>query len=194
MIKIFQYNNVSGKVELAKDEILLIKEFSDLMTDERNICDEDKTGTYKLRAFREFAYIYLAIDWQSPYYDYLNQERHQMALEDSKLTQEEFDDPTFRAACRKYRDLQNQTRSIRLLQAAQDTVDKFIDYFHNIDVEERDLQTGKPIWKVETIMKEIANMSKVHDELKTLEGMVKKEISETSTLRGGYEDGYTPNF
>lgn len=194
MIKIFQYNNVLGQVELAKDEILLIDEFNELMKDERNICDEDKTGKLRLRAFREFTYIYLAIDWLSPYADYLNQERHQLALKDAHMTDEEFNNPEFRAACRKYKELQEQTRSIRLLHAAQDTVDKFIDYFHNIDVEERDLQTGKPIWKVETIMKEIASLSKVQDELKTLEGMVKKEIAEQSSLRGGYEDGYIPNF
>ena len=32
------------------------------------------------------------------------------------------------------------------------------------------------------------------DELTTLESMVKKEMAESSTLRGGYQDGYTPNF
>jgi hypothetical protein len=40
------------------------------MNDERNICEEDKEGKYKLRAFREFTYIYLALDWQSPYADF----------------------------------------------------------------------------------------------------------------------------
>lgn len=194
MIKIFQYNDRIGKVELATPEILLVSEFSELMKDERNICDEDKTGKLKLRAFREFTYMYLAIDWQSPYADYVAQEKHQMSLQDAGMTEEEFNNPEFRAACRKYKSIQEQTRSIRLLQAAQDTVDKFIDYFHNINPEERDEMTGKPIFKVKDIMAEISSLSKVQDELKTLEGMVKKEIAEASSLRGGYEDGYTPNF
>jgi hypothetical protein len=56
-----------------------------------------------------------------------------------------------------------------MLHAAQLTVDKFIDYFTNIDPEERDAQTGKPIYKVKDIMTEISNLSKVHEELKTLE-------------------------
>jgi hypothetical protein len=34
------------------------------------------------------------------------------------MTNDEFNDPEFRAACRKFRDIQNQTRSIRLLKAA----------------------------------------------------------------------------
>jgi hypothetical protein len=43
-------------------------------------------------------------------------------------------------------------------------------------------------------MAEIASLSKVQDELVTLEGQVKKEIAETSSIRGGAVDGFTPNF
>ena len=68
-----------------------------------------------------------------------------------------------------------------------------MDYFHNIDPEERDPLTGKPIFKVKDIMAEISSLSKVQQELQTLESMVKKEISESSQLRGGYQDGYTPS-
>ena len=56
MIKIFQYNNGNGNVELNTPEIILISEFKQLMNNERNICEEDKEGKYKLRAFREFTY------------------------------------------------------------------------------------------------------------------------------------------
>ena len=147
MIKVFQYDNVTGKVELNTPEILLIREFAALMDIKRNKCKEDPEGKYKLRAFREFTYIYLAIDWMSPYRDYYEQDRHQEALRDANITEEEFNNPEFRAACRKYRALQDETRSIKLLKAAQNVIDKFVDYFNNIDVEERDEQTGKPIYK-----------------------------------------------
>lgn len=192
MVKIFQYNNANGTVELNLPEIILVKEFSALMKDERNITKEDKTGRFKSRAFREFTYIYLCLDWRSPYSDYPEQDKHQLALEDASLTEEEFNDPDFRAACRKFKEIQNQTRSIRLLRAAQETVDKFMDYFHNIDPEERDPVTGKPIFKVKDIMAEISSLSKVQEELNTLEQMVKKEIAETTNLRGGFEDGFLP--
>jgi hypothetical protein len=52
------------------------------------------------------------------YADYPEQERHQEAIKDSGLTEDEFNDPTFRAACRKYRALQEETRSIKMLKAA----------------------------------------------------------------------------
>jgi len=75
------------------------------MDNKRNICKEDKTGKLKHRAFREFQYIWLAIDWNSIYKDYLEQDKHEEALKDSKLTEDEFNDPAFREACRKYRSI-----------------------------------------------------------------------------------------
>ena len=190
---IFQYDNVRNKVELNLSEILLVKEFAELMKCERNICKEDPKGSYGLKAFKEFTYIWLALDWKSPYSDYSEQERHREALNDSGITEEEFNNPEFRAACRKYRALQESNRSIKLLKAAQNTVDKFIDYFNNVDPEERDPLTGKPVFKVKDLIAEITNLSKVNDELNTLENMVKKELQEVSMIRGGAIEGFIPD-
>lgn len=189
----FQYNNTINKLELNVPEILLVREFSELLKPERNKCKEDSSGLMGLRAFREFTYIWLAIDWKSPYSDYYEQDRHKEALQDSKITEEEFNNSEFRAACRKYRQLQEENRSIKLLHAAQNTTDKFIDYFNNVDPEERDPQTGKPIFKVKDLIAEVSNLSKVHDELKVLEGMVKADLSQTTNIRGGAIEGYEPD-
>ena len=191
---IFQYDNMRNRVELNMPEILLVKEFAELIKCERNICKEDPKGTQGLRAFREFTYIWLALDWKSPYSDFSEQERHKEALNDSGLTEEEFNNPEFRAACRKYRKLQESCRSIKMLQAAQNTVDNFIDYFNTIvDLSERDVN-GKPIFKTKDIIAEISSLSKVHEELKILESQVKKELMETSNIRAGAVEGFTPNI
>lgn len=190
---IFQYDNATNRIELNMPEILLVREFNELMKNERNICKEDSTGQYGLRAFREFTYIWLAIDWRSPYSDYFEQERHQEALKDAQLTEEEWNNPEFRAACRKYRAIQEENRSIKMLKAAQNTTDKFIDYFNNVDPEERDPQTGKPVFKVKDLIAEISNLSKVHEELKTLEQMVKQDMTQTTTVRGGAIEGFEPD-
>ena len=191
---IFLYNNLNNRIELNIPEILLVREFAELVKPERNVCKEDKTGTKCLRAFREFTYIWLAINWKSPYSDYAEQERHQEALKDAKMTDEEFNNPEFRAACRKYRELQESNRAIRMLHAAESTVDSFIDYFENVvDLAERDIN-GKPVFKTKDIIAEISSLSKVYDELKTLEGQVKKEMMETTNIRGGATDGFLPNF
>lgn len=192
MLHIFQYDNAKDRVILNKPEILLIREFKELMDDERNICDEDPKGSKHLLAYKEFTYIWLALDWQSFYSDYSEQERHQAALQDSQLTKEQFNDPKFRAACRRYRDIQESIISIKLLKSSQEMVNKFIDYFHSLDPQERDPQTGKPIWKVKDIQAELTNLPKVIDQLKQVEGYVKKEMQEQSQLRGGAVDGFTP--
>ena len=191
---IFQYDNMHNRVELNMPEILLVKGFAELVKCERNICKEDPKGIKGLRAFREFTYIWLALDWKSPYSDYPEQERHKEALNDSGITEEEFNNPEFRAACRKYRQLQESNRSIKMLQAAQNTVDNFIDYFNTVvDLSERDAN-GKPVFKTKDIIAEISSLSKVHEELKILEGQVKKEMMEKSSIRGGATDGFLPNF
>lgn len=190
---IFQYDNVNNRLELNVPEILLVREFAELMKHERNICKEDPKGQYGLRAFREFTYIFLAISWKSPYNDFYEQERHQEAISDSHLTEEEFNDPKFREACRKYKQLQDENRSMKLLKAAQNTVDKFIDYFNNVDPEERDPQTGKPIFKVKDLISEISNLSKVHEELKVLESMVKQDLTQVTNIRGGAIEGFEPD-
>lgn len=194
MQKIFQYDNVTSRVELNVPEILLVREFAALMNNERNKSKTDPKGEYKERAFREFTYIQLALAWDSVYADYPEQERHQEALKDSLITEEEFNNHEFRAACRKYKEIQEQTRSIKMLKAAQNTVDNFIDYFNTVvDLNERDIN-GKPIFKTKDVIQEISNLHKVHEELQILEANVKKEIAETSSIRGGAVVGFEPNF
>lgn len=190
---IFQYDDSVNRVELNMPEILLVKEFAELVKYDRNICKEDPKGLKCLKAFREFTYIWLALDWKSPYADFPEQERHQEALTDSQLTEEEFNDPVFRAACRKYRAIQESNRSIKMLQAAQNTVDNFIDYFNTIvDLSERDAN-GKPVFKTKDIIQEVSSLSKVHEELKALENEVKRDLSEESNIRGGAVNGYRPD-
>ena len=192
MNNFFSYDSTSGELIIEDPNILLVKEFDDLMELKRNKCPEDKTGKQHLRAFREFKYIYLAIHWQSPYRDFSERDRHESALKDAEMTEEEFNDPLFRAACRKFKELQESHRSIRLLQAAQRMADKFIDYFDFVDPTEIDDATGKPIYDVTKLQTQIANLHKVHEELLILEDQVKKEISEKSSIKGDAEDGYLP--
>lgn len=189
---IFQYDSSVNRLELNIPEILLVREFAELLNPDRNKCKDDPKGIYGLRAFREFAYIWLAIDWKSVYADYTEQERHQEALRDSRITEEEFNNPEFRAACRKYREIQESNRSIKLLKAAQTAVDEFIDYFNNLDLLERDPTTGKYLNKTKDVMTEMSNISKVLEELQTLEGLVKKDITENTNMRGNVREDFDP--
>ena len=126
----------------------------------------------------------------SPYSDYSEQDRHESCLKDANLTEEEWNDPLFRAACRKYRELQNSSRILRLIKAAQDTVDKITDYFDVIiDLNERD-PNNKPVFKVKDVMAELKSVSDVVEQLKTLEILYKKEQEvESNGLMGDVQLG-----
>lgn len=183
-MNVFNFNSLTKTLEINEPELLLVKEFADLIK-------RDKSKT-KDRVTRELSYIYLAIDWKSPYNQYSEHERHDEAIADSGLTEKEFDDPVFREACRKYRRLQDSNKSIKLLEAAKRAADQFIDYFETIvDLNERDAN-GKPIFTAEKVMKEMATLHKVHEELVTLEDQVKKELTEQSVTRAGVDEGFDP--
>lgn len=184
-MNVFTFDANVNRINVDVSEILLVKEF-------KTLWDRD-TSKMKDRVHREFTYIWLALDWKSIYSGYFEQDKHEEALIDSGLTQEEFDDPDFRAACRKYIEIQDENWSIKCLNAARNTMAKFIDYFNNVDPEKVDEATGKPIYKVKDIMAEITQLAKLNETLKELEYQVKKEKEVESALRGGEVDGYQPN-
>lgn len=183
-MKFFLFDNVNNEVIVNEPEILLVREFAELWSNDRNKTKSDPKGIKKSRAYRELIYVWLMCDWASPYSDYSEQERHKECLKDANLTDEEWNDPTFRAACRKYRELQNSSRSLKLIKSAQSVVDKITDYFDTLDLQERDEVTGKPIFKTKDIMAELSNVSDVIEQLKTLEILYKKEQESSSGLMG----------
>lgn len=181
-LNVFDYDERRGTAILNSADLAIIDEFKKLL-------DRDLD-----RATREFTYIYLAIDWKSPYAGFSELERHQAALKDGHITEEEWNDPLFRAACRKYRALLESNRYVRLLKSAELVTDKIVDYFNNINLEERDENTGKYINKVSDIQKAMENAAKQVETLKMIESLVKKELSEQSTIRGGATEGFTPDL
>ena len=191
-MNVWDYDQKTGKAVLVTPDLVLIKEFKDLLEPSRNKCKEDPSGLNHLRTDREFTYIYLAIDWKSPYSGFSNQEKHEAALQDAQLTEEEWNDSTFRAACRKYVALQDSNRYVRLLQASQEVTDKIIDYFQNIDLNSTDDQ-GKPLIKITDIQKAMDQSVKQIESLKQIEALVKKELTEQSQIRGGAVEGFMPD-
>ena len=183
-MNVFVYDNVNNRLEINEGEIFLITEF-------KNLLNKDQSKDKEL-AFKELTYIYLALDWKSPYNQYSEVERHEEALRDSGLTEEEFNNPVFREACRKYRTLQESNLSVRMLNAAKLGAQQFIDYFTIIaDLNERDVN-GKPVFDAKKHFETMSKMHDLHEELTSLENLVKKELTETSTLRAGAVEDFDP--
>ena len=191
-MNVWDYDQKTGKAVLVTADLVLIDEFKKLLEPSRNKCDEDPSGLEHIRADKEFTYIYLAIDWKSPYANYSNQEKHEAALKDAHITEEEWNNPEFRAACRKYVSIQDSNRYVRLLQAAQEVTDKIIDYFHNVDLQEQDEQ-GKYLVKVKDVQAAMKEAADQIETLKQIESLVKKEVMEQSQIRGGAVEGFMPD-
>ena len=188
-MKFFVYDNVSGDVSLEDPSIVLVREFDALMSEDRNKNTSDKTGKKRQKAFKEFKYIYLFFDWESPYFQYSEQDRHNEALKDSELSIEEFDDPVFREACIKYNEIQDSSQDIKILKSAMSAVDKVAYYLENVDMQERDLATGKPIFKTKDIIAEIKGCKDLISTLRELKIQVQKGFEIESNIRGNAEIG-----
>lgn len=191
MTDIFLYDNATGSLRLNTHEILLVKEFEALWDLDRNKCSEDPTGKKRLRAWKEFKYIWLFADWKSPYQQYLEMEKHKAAMNDSGLTEEEWNDSLFRAAVRKYIEIKDSSRILSLIKTAFRTLEKMRVFLDNIDLDERDSTTNKPIWKGKDILDNIASISTMADKLKELELNYKKDVMESNNkLRGDVAPGF----
>lgn len=191
-MKFFIYDNVNEEVMLNDESILLIKEFAALLDDERNKIKDNKpskTRKKRARAFREFKFLYLFFDWSSPYFQYSEEDKYSEALADSGLSEEEYNDPTFREACRKYDEMQNSSIEIRLLKGAMTAIEGQIFYLNHVDLNERDPQTGKPIFKSKDLIAEIKGCKDLISGLRELEEQVKKGEETPNTLRGGTVGG-----
>lgn len=189
-MKFFNFNKDIGDLEIQAEEIFLVSEFKALLKDERNKSKTDKTGHLKERAFREFTYIYLFLDWESPYFNFPERDRHEASLQDSGLSEMEFNDEVFKDACRKYDELQNSAISIRLLKSAMKSVETLIYYLEHVDVNERNPADGKPIYKTKDLIAEIKGCKDVIVGLEELEKQVKKGLEQDTGLRGNVEAGF----
>ena len=118
-------------------------------------------------------------------------EKHKAAMEDSGLSEEEWNDSLFRAAVRKYIEIKDSSRVLSLIKTANRTLEKMRVSLDNIDLEERDLVSNKPIWKAKDVLADIASIGTMMDKLKELELNYKKDVMESNNkLRGDITPGF----
>jgi hypothetical protein len=187
-MKFFVYDKDRGELILDDAAILTVKELAALLEPKRNITKTDKTGKLKIRAFKELKYIYLFFDWTSPYFSFPEQEKHENALLDSQITEEEFNDPIFLEACKKYDNLQNSALEIRMLKGAMMAVENQIYYLEHVNLQERDVN-GKPIFKSKDLIAEVKGCKDLIIGLRELEKQVKTGLEVDSRLRGDTQLG-----
>lgn len=188
-MEIFIFDNATNTLRINEYSILLIKEFADLWDIERNKCKEDKSGKDRLLAFKEFTYIYLSLDYKSPYFAYLEQDKHYAALVDSGLESEHVKNPQFVAAYNKYKEIQEADPILSLIKTAHHTLYRTQVFLDSIDFTEID-EMGKPLYKPKSVIEDIASIAKMRNSLIELEEQHKKGLLSQSKLRGDTEPGF----
>lgn len=189
-MKYFTVDKSTGSLDFSDSRILLIKEFKALLDSTRNKSKSDPKGEIKERAQKEFTFMFLYLDWESPYFKYPEEDRQQAAFDDSGLTEEQMNDPEFIEACKKYNELQDKIQELRLLKGCMLTIESIIYYLEHIDVNERNPSDGKPIYKTKDVIMEIKNARELIKTVRDLEKEVKEGVSDESSVRGGVELGY----
>ena len=200
--KIFELKN--GELALAKDEILLVPEFSYILKRDRG-SQGDAQGRKKLRAYQEFHYVYLIADYESPCnkQGMTDKEAHEYAIKEIGLPEGYKPDEHLYRAIEKYRKLiynldkeaiESLLRIFRRVLSRIGNIDTFIQ-----DLLDRDDATEDQIDKYVKYQKELFNLAtdlpKYIERLS--EAITKVKLTETSgdIARGGGEvpDSYDPD-
>lgn len=184
-MKVFTFEN--QRLSLNKEEILLVNEFAELWETSRNKGDGDSRGIEKKRAFKEFTYIYLMYDWESPYKNFSDSERKLAASDDAGLTSKHLQDEKFLAACRKYQSIQD-TQMMKLLKSAYRAIDEVRLFYETIDLQERD-GDGRPMFNAKQLLDSLGGLGKTIESVEKLEELVKKQREVGVKLRGDVEPG-----
>lgn len=135
-------------------------------------------------------YIYLTLDFKSPYFKYAERDKHEAALQDSGLTEDDIKDDDFRAAYHKYDEIQNTDPILELIKTANKTLRKTkvfldsIDFINDVDAD------GRPLYKPKDVMADIGSISKMRNELQALEVAYKENLVAATKLRGDNEPGF----
>lgn len=188
---IFLFDSATSSLQINEYSVLLIKEFAALWDDSRNKCKEDKTGKKKLKAFKELTYIYLMLDFKSPYFQYTEGQKHMAALSDSGLTESDLKDEAFRNAYNKYLEMQESDPILSLIKTAYRTLFKTQVFLDNIDFNTDVDEYGRPLYKPKDIMADIASIRKIREDLQALEIAHKKDLASSGgKIRGDVEVGY----
>jgi hypothetical protein len=186
-MKLFTLEGFKVKVD---PELRQIAAFRDLIAEDKH---REKTN-----ATTWFAYIYHFCDYKSPYQMYEEKERHIRILKDLKMEPSFKLSTRFKAAIKKYRELQDTpaTRSLRTTREALQSSERAIKAINrkidellcSDDGDESDgtLEAIKLVEKLIVLAEKLPGVVKVVGDL---EEQVKKEQAAETKLRGGGSKG-----
>ena len=125
----------------------------------------------------------MVLDFKSPYFKYLEKDKHEAALADSGLEESDLKDEDFLNAYHKYQEIQEADPILSLIKTAYHTIYKMRVHLDNIDFSEVDAD-GKPIYKPKDVIGDLTSISKIRTELQALEQLHKTNQEAAAAVRG----------
>ena len=161
---------IDGKIVISP-EVLCILPFSEIWS-------KDKSKD-KVQATNQIKYIWFYTDFNSPYYQHPEHDRHILLLKDV-IKDEKFKvDNDVKQAVEKYKQL-HITPSMRLLDAANSAIYKMEKYFKNVNFENDD---------PDMVQKMIINMPKLVNSINDATKLCREQASSGVKVRGNVDVG-----
>lgn len=157
-----------------KDNQVIIKTAALTIPEFKKIWDGDKSKA-KNEAFKEFAYIYHCVNYNSPYSNFPEDKKEESIINDIINDKKWKPSKETKEAKEKYIAI-TQTSKQRLLESAKYKIDEIAKYLKDTPLDEN---SSKSILE---IFKSISTTVKNFDEI---ENAVKKESEQNSTRRRG---------
>lgn len=177
--KIFELDG-DWNLEFHRDELAEFAEFAPMITKRYNSGEPgDSQGNKRLRAKREFLFMFLMNDWQSIYSAYPKEERLKASMKSAGIDEAYVFSNEYKTAEKKYQQIKASNLYLRLLSSAQEAMNKLIDYFSTVTSAD-----------AENLQKNISNLEKTIAGLEKLEDKVKKELVKGERTRGDQETGF----
>lgn len=176
-----------GLVDLNKIWIQLIPEFKKVYARDKG-SEGDYDGRKKLKARKEFTYIYFHSSFLSPLLDYDEEEKHIESLRYAML--ERVDDAVLQADMEYKRITIKGTRSLRTYKSLLKTLDAYDDYFETLDFTKTDKRSGMLVNNPDSVGKSIERLNKVYDAVENFKKRVDVEMRTGGMgIRGSAELG-----
>lgn len=140
----------------------------------------DPDARKKLKARRDFKFIYLLCNPESEYSNYPEEEKLLKIMELLKYSMKELEEDTdLREAVREYNDIFNSIPEVRAYRSAKASFDKKLEFLNNINFEDRD-NAGRYMLTMDQHSKAMKSLS---DESKILKQLEENMIDELITRR-----------
>lgn len=174
--------DVNYQVELNKEWILLIPEFAVLLKRDKG-SDKDSRGGKKLKAKREFSFIYFDLDFTSPIREWEDFERRSEAMKYAGLIESDMDEEMM-AAHKKYNDLLLQSsRSLKTLTAVEYSLNALDTYFLELDFTEKD-KKGELVHSPAQYLTNLEKLGKAYSAVDSFKKRVQEEMKGDASIRG----------